>query len=65
MTTAHATPDRRPGRAAAALHISRATARGLLAMPKQVRADLLAEVSRVDPHATLAWLRTQPPAEAI
>ena len=58
------TPDRRPGRIAAALGTRRAIARALLALDYETRNALLAEVTRVDPHAALAWLRTQPTVAA-
>ena len=58
--TDYPTPDRRPGRIAAALGTSRALARGLLAIPKPIRDEVLAEVVRVGPGVTLAYLRTQP-----
>jgi hypothetical protein len=58
------TPDRRPGRAAASLGISREVARGLLAINRDTRRDLLAELTRVAPSAALVWLRFQATASA-
>lgn len=53
-------PAPRPGRIAAALGTSRAIARGLLAIDRETRNALLAEVTRVDSHTALAWMRLQP-----
>jgi len=53
-------PDRRPGRIAAALGVSRAIARGLLAIPRPVRNEVLAELVRIGPGRVLAFTRTQP-----
>ncbi|MDI9890562.1 hypothetical protein [Microbacterium sp. IEGM 1404] len=60
----HPTPDPRPGRIAAALGTRRVYARGLLALDYETRNALLAEVTRVDSHSVLAWLRTQPTVAA-
>lgn len=60
----HPTPDRRPGRAAAALGVSRAHARFLLGIPRPLRVELLDELARVGVGRTLAFTRTQPTVEA-
>ncbi|MFB8893033.1 hypothetical protein [Microbacterium plantarum] len=53
------------GRAAAGLRISRVTAAALLALALPLRRALLDEVARVDPHAALTWLHTQPTPEPL
>lgn len=59
------TRDRRPGRAAAGLGISRATARALLALDRDTRRELLDEVARVGARRMLAFSRTQPTVEHV
>ena len=49
-----------PGHVAASLGVSRAIARDLLAIPRDLRGEVLAEVLRIGVGRTLALARTQP-----
>ncbi|MEX0160640.1 MULTISPECIES: hypothetical protein [unclassified Microbacterium] len=60
MTDPTLTFDHRPGRIAANLGGSRATARALLDIPYETRVALLAEVARVGAKRVLAFTKTQP-----
>jgi hypothetical protein len=54
--------DNRIPNTARGLGCSRAVARSLLAIPHDLRLELLAEVTRVGAHRVLAFTRTQPTA---
>lgn len=55
--------DNRIPNTARGLGCSRATARALLAIPRETRVALLAELGRVDPHTALRWLQLRPDVE--
>jgi len=62
MTEQHSRASTLPGRIAGHLGISRGTARALLAIDRDLRAQLLTEIARVGAGRVLAFTQTQPSA---